>query len=102
MGIDATAEKVFLKGSFLVIKVSVNHVDSEKLLKPKLGPFSWLACCGENTMSHAITKKLIEVLPRKLPEKMAENGMVVEVVAKNEADQQEYLDGVKESIGAEP
>eukprot|EP00413_Alexandrium_margalefii_P001917 CAMPEP_0204519374 /NCGR_PEP_ID=MMETSP0661-20131031/4698_1 /ASSEMBLY_ACC=CAM_ASM_000606 /TAXON_ID=109239 /ORGANISM="Alexandrium margalefi, Strain AMGDE01CS-322" /LENGTH=191 /DNA_ID=CAMNT_0051524873 /DNA_START=54 /DNA_END=629 /DNA_ORIENTATION=+ len=100
LGIEADAEQVFLKGSLVVVKLAVKHVDDKKLLQPKVGLLSSCMCCSDEMMRGAVAARLKEALPKRLPEKLEENGMNVEVVARGEKEQQEYMTVLKKQLGS--
>merc|ERR1712217_57348 len=104
MGITATAEAVFTKGSFAVIKITVSHVELEKLLANKMGDSKASKISGalhllekvgvdvdgkiDAKMGPKIIAGLSEKLPSVLPEKMSEKGLIVDVVAKKDGEEQ--------------
>eukprot|EP00971_Amphidinium_carterae_P093653 1853240-Amphidinium_carterae.1 len=113
MGLACEVEEVFRKGSFLVLRVSVQHVDIVKAISKnvslekgeKLGVglkcLRAIARClgyGEifeqrlrSTVNHKVAAMLCEKMPEKLPEKFSEKGVQVEVEAKLESDQAAYF-----------
>lgn len=113
IGIEAEAEEVYRKGSFVVVRITVHHVDPEQLLSVKQGAgtgakvgrcLSCLRCCFEccgnegmvdrqvnNTMRHKIVTTLCTQLPQKLPQIMAEKGLIVDVVCMPEAEEAAFF-----------
>lgn len=114
MGITAESNLVFQKGSFVVVRMEVEHVDVTKLLNVKAGASKakkvggWLACglgiaglcCShadeqlDRKLVEKIHTTLIKKLPESLPEKMATKGIKVDVVGKDFPDEAGYLKSI--------
>merc|ERR1711937_835567 len=45
MGIKAKGETVLQKGAYVVVRVTIEHVDIRQLVAQKTGWDSWLYCC---------------------------------------------------------
>lgn len=113
MGIKATAEEVYRKGSFVVLRIAIVECDIHQLLSEKAGEEkavnvdrvlecvkSLFRCLGkedvfvnsvQGTMASKIVQGLCQKLPVALPEAMAEKGLIVDVVAKSEADEAAFF-----------
>lgn len=119
MGINASVQKSFQDGAYVVIRVQVNEIEKLKLLtKAKGADFSAafevllhsLAQLGlESTASVQIDKKmkdhiqegLMKRFGETIPQKLAENGVSVDVEVVNSEDQADYfyqtLAGIKDA-----
>eukprot|EP00930_Biecheleria_cincta_P005363 TRINITY_DN106289_c0_g1_i1.p1 TRINITY_DN106289_c0_g1~~TRINITY_DN106289_c0_g1_i1.p1 ORF type:complete len:190 (+),score=46.47 TRINITY_DN106289_c0_g1_i1:74-643(+) len=96
MGCEVQVTQFLQKGSFLALKVTVLHANMEDLNRHVTMFDILTACAACNASVEAdVTAKLIELLPQKLPEKIREEGLIVEVVAKSEAEEPGYLQTVK-------
>merc|ERR1712157_72642 len=111
-GIEATAEALLTKGSFAVVKVTIKHCDLEKVLSAKMGEKKASRVGGilhfaekvgdkigvdvsakvDAKVGSKILDGLCEKLPEVLPEKMSEKGLIVDVCAKKDAEEEKaYL-----------
>jgi len=115
LGIEAEVEEVYRKGPFVVVRIIVVHCDIAGLVSmTKGGPevktekrgrgFRFLRkaaiCFGQGEIfaaqAQAVSNKrvvqdLCEKLPEVLPEKMKEKGLIVDVVAKNQAEEARFF-----------
>eukprot|EP00931_Biecheleriopsis_adriatica_P117262 TRINITY_DN92799_c0_g1_i1.p1 TRINITY_DN92799_c0_g1~~TRINITY_DN92799_c0_g1_i1.p1 ORF type:complete len:195 (-),score=45.83 TRINITY_DN92799_c0_g1_i1:98-682(-) len=93
LGVHVAVETHFRKGSFLALKVTVLSADLDHLNAQRFLTVSdiFQSCTGCNSVEADVTSKLIDILPEKLPEKMAEEGVVVEIIAMREEDEADYL-----------
>lgn len=114
MGIIADAEEVYRKGSFLVVRLSIEHVDMVKLLQVKAGARASRAvgggmgcmaglsrlCCGTPAGFHAkvdeavcrkVMEKLKGVLPTEMPRKLDGKGIRIHMEAKRESEEAPYF-----------
>lgn len=126
MGIEAEAEEVYRKGSFVIVRVCIKHVDFKVIAEAKgavraakniekgmncISCFSGLSrICGgtgaefEAKVNETICKKVMEkmtkTLPIELPKKMGEKGLQIAVAAKNEFEEASYFFGVFRQLQA--
>lgn len=96
MGLEVQVEPFLRKGSFVALKVTVLHADVEEL-NNHVTMFDVLTACAScrASVEADVTVKLIELLPQRLPEKIREEGLVVEVIAKSESEEPGYLQTVR-------
>lgn len=113
MGIVASAEEVFLKGTFVVIRIEVYGVDTGVIFEKAMGEekqekadkvlacLKGLARCFgytdlftrkvQTTMKTKITQALCEKLPVTLPPRLAEKGLLADIVTKSADEEADYF-----------
>jgi hypothetical protein len=113
MGIEADVEEVYRKGSFVVLHITIVNSDIHKLIEAKLdgekadkvdrvldclkycarcfGKEEFLEDKVQYTMNSKIAEAMAEKLGQTLPEKMAEKGLIVDVVGRTEATEAAFL-----------
>eukprot|EP00927_Polykrikos_kofoidii_P054688 TRINITY_DN49076_c0_g1_i1.p1 TRINITY_DN49076_c0_g1~~TRINITY_DN49076_c0_g1_i1.p1 ORF type:complete len:251 (-),score=48.89 TRINITY_DN49076_c0_g1_i1:52-804(-) len=121
MGIDAFAEESFRHGAFVVIRISVAHIDVPKILSSKgaakassaadcalgclkgclrlTGRQELLAESAERKAASKIVDALCQKLPQEMPKKLAEAGIVLDMVAKSSEEQTAYFYKALEHLG---
>lgn len=98
-GIEARAEKYYVKGSYIVVKLIIDYVHSGEVMQHSIGSAASLfQCCyspqTDKMLKANLASKMIHTLPKKLEGQMAEKGMVVEVIAKKEDEQARFQENV--------
>jgi hypothetical protein len=109
MGISASIQKVFQEGSFLVIKMQIRDVDKIKLLKKakglefsaafevlmhsldQLGLGDTAAVDIDRKVKLNIQEGLLKKFAEIIPQKLAENGVDVDISMMSSEDQADYF-----------
>jgi len=113
MGITAKCEEVYRKGPFIVVHVAIMDADIHKLVAQQAGEDKadkadsvlaflktiarWLGREDafhekvQNSANAKVVEGLCKTLPEVLPEKLADKGLIVEVVAKPVEEEAAFL-----------
>ncbi|CAK9107828.1 unnamed protein product [Durusdinium trenchii] len=101
IGIRATAEPMYPRGSFCALKLTILHVNETIMNSHKLISLSQLvhSCTGYQLEDSDAVDDVLALIYEKLPDMLEEDGVQVEIVAYTSLeDEIQYIDNIKKFI----